>query len=108
MTKVAGVAASFAPSLGIVASGVSSIALGAALGVAGLTVTGAGGAMAGECNPTGLPGTFICSDPANAATDTTQALNSTGNLSVTTNPGFGIATSGMGGNAFSLVSAGDL
>ncbi len=108
MTKVAGVAASFAPSLGIVASGVSSIALGAALGVAGLTVTGAGGAMAGECNPTGLPGTFICSDPANAATDTTQALNSTGDLSVTTNPGFGIDTSGMGGNAFTLSSAGDL
>lgn len=96
MTKVAGVAASFAPSLGVVgialSTGVSSVALGAAL-----TTTGA---MAGSCVLSG--GVYECSGPADPTTDVTVILSPPAPLQAVTTPGFGIDTSVSGGNAFTL------
>ncbi|MEM7597020.1 MAG: autotransporter outer membrane beta-barrel domain-containing protein [Pseudomonadota bacterium] len=99
MTKLAGVAASFAPSLGTIGTalmtGASAIALGSALSVTG--------AQAGSCVAGG--GTYTCSGPADALADVTQTLTPVGPLNVVTEPGFGIDTSVSGGNAFNLGSA---
>ncbi|MEM7596796.1 MAG: hypothetical protein AAF382_03800, partial [Pseudomonadota bacterium] len=96
MTKVAGVAASFAPTLGTVGStltlGASSIALGTALSVSG--------AFAGNCGALG-GGAYVCIGPANNAVDVTQSFIVPGDLNVALADGFGIDTTG-GGNAFQL------
>ncbi|MEM7598916.1 MAG: hypothetical protein AAF382_14575, partial [Pseudomonadota bacterium] len=96
MTKVAGVAASFAPTLGSVGStlslGASSIALGTALSVSG--------AFAGNCGSIG-GGAYVCIGPANPGVDVQQTFNIAGPLNVAMADGFGIDVVG-GGNAFDL------
>ena len=62
-------------------------------------------AFAGDCTSIGS-GTYNCTDAAAPATDTSQNINIAQPLTVTTEPGFGINTSVMGGNAFNLYSAG--
>ena len=97
MTKVAGRAASFAPSLGpslgpslcVLMTSVASIALGSAM-----TVTGA---VAGSC--TGASGVYSCAGPLSPV-DTTQTITNAAGVTVTTDPGFGIDTTGTGGTAF--------
>ncbi|MEM7597009.1 MAG: hypothetical protein AAF382_04870, partial [Pseudomonadota bacterium] len=100
MTKVAGVAASFAPTLGTVGTtlslGASSIALGTALSVSG--------AHAGNCGALG-GGAYVCIGPANPAADVTQTFNYAGPVNVATADGFGLDTSVSGGNAFNFGSA---
>ncbi|MEL7281059.1 MAG: hypothetical protein AAGK79_11930, partial [Pseudomonadota bacterium] len=100
MTKVAGVAASFAPTLGTVGAtlslGASSIALGTALSVSG--------AFAGNCGALG-GGAYVCIGPANPAVDVTQTFNYAGPVNVATADGFGLDTSVSGGNAFNFGSA---
>ncbi|MEO0893695.1 MAG: hypothetical protein AAFY35_13935, partial [Pseudomonadota bacterium] len=100
MTKVAGVAASFAPTLGTVGAtlslGASSIALGTALSVSG--------AFAGNCGSLG-GGAYVCIGPANPAADVTQTFNYAGPVNVATADGFGLDTSVSGGNAFNFGSA---
>ncbi|MEM6588243.1 MAG: autotransporter outer membrane beta-barrel domain-containing protein [Pseudomonadota bacterium] len=93
MTKVAGVAASFAPAFGTLMSGVASVALGTAITVSG--------AAAGSCS--GGAGTYTCSGPATAG-DTTQTFTNAAGVTVTTEPGFGIDTSGTTGDAFTLTA----
>ncbi|MEM9392789.1 MAG: hypothetical protein AAGA38_02965 [Pseudomonadota bacterium] len=95
MTKVAGVAASYAPMLGTVGSALTSGAAALMLGSALTAVQ----AVAGSCNF--VSGTFICSSPADPG-DVTQNLSPSGDLTVVTTEDFGIDTSATGGNAFSL------
>ncbi len=75
--------------------------------IAALTLGGYGNhsAYAGGCSPTG-GGTYSCSGAANAAADTSQIINIATPLTVTTDPGFGIDSSGT--TAIILNSNGEL
>ncbi|MEO0893043.1 MAG: autotransporter outer membrane beta-barrel domain-containing protein [Pseudomonadota bacterium] len=96
MTKVAGVAASFAPLMGQLALSVSAVAMGAALT--------SSGAHAGSCAL--IAGVYTCSGPADPVLDVTQSFTNPTGVSVVTEPGFGIDTTGTGGSAFFLESGG--
>ncbi|MEM7776235.1 MAG: hypothetical protein AAF732_11555 [Pseudomonadota bacterium] len=108
MTKVKGVAASYAPQLGELCPGAGAGGFAAMLGALGGSVSAialgtafaAAPAMAGDCVDTA--GTFVCSGPADPAADTTQNLDPAGALVVVTDPDFGIDTSTNGGDAFTL------
>ena len=64
--------------------------------------------FAGSCNPTGA-GTYSCTNPANSATDGEQTINIASPLTVTTDAGFGIDTSGNAGeDALNLTATGGL
>lgn len=68
--------------------------------------SGYGRALAGSC--TGAGGTYLCGGAAQPGVDVTQSLPLTSSLAVSTLPGFGIDTSSTGGNAFTLVTTGNL
>ncbi|WP_170405262.1 beta strand repeat-containing protein [Ruegeria arenilitoris] len=97
MTKHKGQMASYAPSMGRVLSGVSAVALGAAL------TFGGGAAQAGSCTDTG-GGNVVCVGPAVPGTDSSQSFSIAGPLTVSTTPGFGLDVSG--GNAVNLIGDG--
>jgi len=76
-----------------------------AIGVTTALIGGyAGRVHAGSCTS---PSPSVCSGAANSLTDTTQSpAPSGGNLTVTTNAGFGIDTTTKGGIAINLVNTG--
>jgi hypothetical protein len=82
----------------------SRLALSTAVAAAFLTGYGGRKSYAGSC--TGAGGIYSCSGPATAA-DTSQILAAP-DLTVTTNPGFGIDTTVTGGDAFQLTGNGVL
>ncbi|MEM7598474.1 MAG: hypothetical protein AAF382_12335, partial [Pseudomonadota bacterium] len=95
MTKVAGIAASFAPSLGALSTGLGTLMIGSALSVTG--------AMGGNCVATG-GSTYVCSGPAGPGTDTTQGSASVPRpITFSTTAGFGIDTAS--GDAFQITQA---
>ncbi|MEO0326954.1 MAG: hypothetical protein AAF217_00005, partial [Pseudomonadota bacterium] len=97
MTKWKGKVASLSPCLALFMASVSASAISLSFSI--------DDAHAGGCTPLGGPGTYICTGPANAVTDTTQVLNSgVVPLNITTSNDFGIDTSTNGGTGLDLSS----
>lgn len=96
ITKWKGQTASYSPHLGHLAVGVSGVAMAAALAFS------PDAALAGECVETS-PGSneWVCAGPALAGgvTDTPQTITSTGALTISTEPGFGLNTASLTGLA---------
>ncbi|MBM7070009.1 VPLPA-CTERM sorting domain-containing protein [Actibacterium sp. 188UL27-1] len=80
-----------------------------ALGVAAGTLAGGYGRItyAGTCAaPSGIPGTYLCSGPANAAADVTQSFGPVDqDIAITSAPDFGLDTTQSGGPG--IVATGD-
>ena len=107
MTKVAGQAASYAPSLGKGVAGLVCSASAISIGVV-LIFGSATSAFGGICSET-APGSgiFSCSGPADPVNDTEQSLsvNFGTDLVVSTEDGFGIDATTAGDNGLRLLSA---
>ena len=111
MTKYKGTVASYAPSglhpvqsAGLFLQSVSSMALGL-----GIAVGGVGSVQAGTCTLNATTGIYECSGAADAdGNDPGLTLFSTNDITVTTQPGFGVDTSNINlRRAFSLLLTGD-